>query len=64
MQWQNNGGKMSNYPCGAENDPNAPWNQKEPKFVECDDCGGSGFEEDWHNCQTCGGVGETEEEND
>lgn len=25
------------YPAGAENDPNAPWNQ--PDIEACDDCG-------------------------
>ena len=35
-----------NYPAGAEHDPNAPWNQKDPE--ECSECGGEGCEEcDW-----------------
>lgn len=29
---------MSNYPDGAENDPDAPWNRKEtPEFIDCDE---------------------------
>lgn len=29
---------MSNYPTGAENDPNAPYNQNDNDF-ECSECG-------------------------
>lgn len=35
---------MSNYPLGAEFDPNAPWNQKEPRMIKCTECGGTGYE--------------------
>lgn len=41
---------MSNYPEGSENDPNAPWNAKEPETIECDECDGAGFVE----CESCG----------
>ena len=34
---------MSNYPDGAENDPNAPWNQKD--VTECDECGNQAVDE-------------------
>jgi len=30
---------MSNYPDGAANDPKAPYNQKDPKMTEWDECG-------------------------
>lgn len=26
------------YPPGAENDPRAPWNEKEPHMVKCEAC--------------------------
>lgn len=55
-----------NYPPGAKNDPNAPWNKEEPEMIPCPDCGGSGshgasadkfgiYEEE---CITCEGTGE------
>lgn len=31
------------YPPGAEFDPNAPWNQKEPHMVKCENCDGTGY---------------------
>lgn len=31
------------YPAGAENDPRAPWNEREPTYVECAACGGKGY---------------------
>ena len=34
---------LSNYPDGAENDPRAPWNQKD--VTECDECGGQAEDE-------------------
>ena len=30
------------YPLGAEYDPRAPWNQKEPTMVKCEACNGNG----------------------
>lgn len=29
---------MKNIPVGSDNDPNAPWNEREEDF-ECDECG-------------------------
>jgi len=29
------------YPAGAENDPNAPWNQNDPEICDC--CDGDGY---------------------
>lgn len=37
---------LGGYPMGAEYDRNAPWNQKEPRMVECPACGGKGHH--WH----------------
>ena len=31
------------YPAGAEYDPCAPWNEREPTIVECAACGGHGY---------------------
>lgn len=31
------------YPAGAEHDPSAPWNEREPKMVKCAACGGTGI---------------------
>ena len=31
------------YPAGAEFDPRAPWNEREPTMVECAACGGKGY---------------------
>lgn len=31
------------YPAGAESDPRAPWNEREPTMVECAACGGTGY---------------------
>jgi DnaJ-class molecular chaperone len=60
---------MDNYPPGAANDPNAPYNQPEP--VECPDCGGEGTiscsdDDEWDefNCTTCGGTGFIEKEDE
>lgn len=67
---------MTNYPPGTgPNDPRAPWNQPDPVFVECGDCGGTGLDghdcgedtccclhpEDNVTCETCNGSGEVEE---
>lgn len=30
------------YPPGAEHDPRAPWNEKEPHMVKCEACNGKG----------------------
>lgn len=49
---------MSNYPLGAEFDPNAPWNKKEPCMIECTECGGTGYEVYYDE----GGIVITEEE--
>lgn len=67
---------MSNYPPGSENDPNAPWNQRDPDTMDCPDCEGSGLcghdcgedtccclnPEDNLSCAKCGGSGEVEAE--
>lgn len=34
------------YPPGAEHDPRAPWNEKEPHYVKCEACNGKGCH--WH----------------
>lgn len=34
------------YPPGAEYDPRAPWNEKEPHYVKCEACNGKGYH--WH----------------
>lgn len=34
---------LSNYPAGAENDPNAPYNQPDVEYVVCPDCEGRGY---------------------
>ena len=55
---------MSNYPPGAENDPRAPWNQKD--VYECDKCGNNAEDEliesydreamgDLWMCESCAG---------
>ena len=31
------------YPPGAEHDPRAPWNEKEPHRVKCEACDGNGY---------------------
>ena len=31
------------YPPGAEFDPRAPWNEKEPHMIKCEACNGSGY---------------------
>lgn len=31
------------YPPGAEHDPRAPWNQKEPHYIKCEACNGKGY---------------------
>lgn len=31
------------YPPGAEYDPRAPWNEKEPNMVKCESCNGKGY---------------------
>lgn len=52
---------MSNYPPGSENDPNAPWNQKDPPMSEfeetsqgeCEKCAKQGaLDDDWL-CEQC-----------
>ncbi len=48
---------MNNYPDNVDpNDPDAPWNQKDP--VECDECKGTGFDADNGFCVNCDGTGE------
>lgn len=51
---------MDGYPAGAENDPNAPWNDSRDKV--CETCEGSGklggnF---GYDCDDCNGHGYTE----
>ena len=58
---------MNNYPDGAANDPNAPWNQKDPVMIDCPECEGSGeiIDDDGnHDCTCCNGDGEIEVENE
>lgn len=57
---------LSNYPPGADG-PNAPWNQPEPKTVDCEKCGGRGDVEVKtdsglfvNDCPDCGGWGQVE----
>ena len=33
---------LGGYPLGADYDPRAPWNQKEPTMVKCEACNGKG----------------------
>ena len=60
------------YPPGAEHDPDAPYNAKEPHYVKCEACNGNGFhwsaydfeKDDYIECSEemwCG-LPETEEE--
>lgn len=35
------------YPAGAEYDPDAPWNEREPTMVECDGEGEVEYEPDY-----------------
>lgn len=58
---------MSNYPPGAENDPRAPYNQKDPETKKCEECNGTGYLEcsecGTHSaieCDDCEGTGEIE----
>lgn len=54
---------MSNYPDGSENDPSAPWNQKDPKMTEweqyddnkqpCDHCEKLEFLNSTMLCEEC-----------
>lgn len=52
---------ISNYPCGSENDPNAPWNDRpqtefEPVTKEkepCDRCDQFNFLNDDGLCEDC-----------
>lgn len=55
------------YPPGAENDPNAPYNQREP--IDCSECNGTGTkfdpdaecpEDREYRCDTCDGTGEVD----
>jgi len=43
----------SNYPLGAEHDPNAPYNQPEPEFVVCPYCNA-----EYLGCPECEGSGQ------
>lgn len=40
------------YPAGAEHDPDAPWNKREPTMVECAACGGTGYHYYAYNFET------------
>ncbi len=44
------------YPAGAENDPRAPWNQRDAEL--CERCDGSGKMDDGEACHECDGSGE------
>lgn len=57
------------YPDDVDpDDPRAPWNQVEPKYVTCPNCDGSGQVRDSEDplflvtCETCNGDGEIVEE--
>lgn len=39
---------LGDYPIGAECDPRAPWNQREPAMEECAACAGKGRH--WYAC--------------
>ncbi len=54
---------MDNYPWGAKDDPNAPWNEKESE-MDCPDCYGTGEIPDSLTlgkpidiCDACNGTG-------
>ena len=63
---------FDNYPPGAANDPNAPYNKKDPVLIDCDECDGDGFidPEDYdeimeeNTCPECHGAGQIEVEKD
>lgn len=40
------------YPPGAEYDPRAPWNEKEPNMVKCEACDGKGYHWYAYNIET------------
>ena len=40
------------YPPGAEHDPRAPWNEKEPNMVKCEACNGKGCHWYAYNIET------------
>ena len=40
------------YPPGAEYDPRAPWNEKEPNMVKCEACNGKGYHWYAYNIET------------
>lgn len=54
----------NNYPPGAANDPDAPFNQKDTKYIECEECNGTGIKSeetyfyDKELCVLCDGIGE------
>jgi hypothetical protein len=55
---------MSIYPDGTgPNDPLAPWNQKDPEFIDCPKCHGFGWlphidsEDGKAECLKCNGTG-------
>ena len=47
------------YPAGAENDPNAPWNQPDPVYELCEHCE-SGVNVDGEICEECDGTAEVQ----
>lgn len=55
---------MSDYPAGAENDPDAPYNEKD--HGDCSTCEGTGYDikdtEDKHYCPDCDGTGKKSEQ--
>lgn len=40
------------YPPGAEYDPRAPWNEKEPNMVKCESCNDKGYHWYAYNIET------------
>lgn len=61
---------IDNYPPGAANDPNAPYNKKDPVMIECEFCSGTGRYEldteeyETDECHKCDGTGEIESDED
>ena len=60
---------MSWYPPGAKYDPKAPYNQKDPDVIECEECDGKGIVADSDEmcevpCEECDGNGTIEFEDD
>ncbi len=58
-------GESGYYAPGTEHDPNAPWNQEDPKMIDCWVCNGTGVDpEDGEPCYKCNGTGKIEDDGD